>query len=97
MERGSFRSKRREFCCEFASRFVSSIGPMKDFAHAAFAPDVIQLMTTALESAVATLPEPVHARHVHLLAESILRGAGAGERDVTALQRMALLELQLAP
>lgn len=70
---------------------------MQDFAHAAFAPDVVQLMTTALEAAVATLPEPVHARHVHLLAESILRAADAGERDVTALQRMALLELQLTP
>ncbi|MCP3402050.1 MULTISPECIES: hypothetical protein [unclassified Bradyrhizobium] len=70
---------------------------MKDFAHAAFTPDVVQLMTTALEAAVATLPEPVHARHVHLLAESILRGADTGERDVAALQRMALLELQLAP
>ncbi|MEY9418000.1 hypothetical protein ABIF69_004442 [Bradyrhizobium japonicum] len=70
---------------------------MKDFAHAAFTPDVVQLMTTALEAAVATLPEPVHARHVHLLAESILRAADTGERDVAALQRMALLELQLAP
>ena len=53
-------------------------------------------MTIALEAAVATLPEPVHARHVHLLAESILRAANAGERAPAVLQRMALLELQLA-
>lgn len=54
-------------------------------------------MTTALEAAVATLPEPVHSSHVNALAESILRTAGAGERDVATLQRVALLELQLAP
>jgi hypothetical protein len=31
------------------------------------------------------------------LAESILRTAKSGERDVAVLQRMALLEIQLAP
>ncbi|MDA9412795.1 MULTISPECIES: hypothetical protein [unclassified Bradyrhizobium] len=70
---------------------------MKNFANAEFSPEVIELMTTALEAAVATLPEPVHSAHVNALAESILRTAGAGERDVTNLQRIALLELQLAP
>ncbi len=69
---------------------------MKDFPNAQFSPEVVQLMSIALEGAVATLPEPVHARHVSLLAESILRTASAGERDVSALQRIALLELQLA-
>ena len=43
-----------------------------------------------------TLPEPVHSFHVNLLAESILRTAGAGERDAATLQRLALIELQLA-
>jgi hypothetical protein len=70
---------------------------MKNFANAAFSPEVIELMTTALEAAVATLPEPVHSSHVNALAESILRTADAGERDVANLQRVALLELQLAP
>lgn len=70
---------------------------MKNFAHAQFAPDVIELMTTALKSSVATLPEPVHAHHVNLLAESILRTASTGERDVAVLQRIALMELQLVP
>lgn len=70
---------------------------MKNLANAEFSPEVIELMTTALEAAVATLPEPVHSAHVNALAESILRTAGAGERDVTNLQRIALLELQLAP
>lgn len=70
---------------------------MKNFSNAEFPPEVIALMTTALEAAVATLPEPVHSSHVNALAESILRTANAGERDVANLQRIALLELQLAP
>ena len=52
-------------------------------------------MTLALESAIATLPEPVSATHVSLLAESILRTAQRGEVDPVVLQRMALLELNL--
>jgi hypothetical protein len=70
---------------------------VKNFSNASFAPDVIGLMTTALESSLATLPEPVHSGHVNLLAESILRTAQTGERDVAVLQRIALLELQIAP
>lgn len=70
---------------------------MQNFSNVEFSPEVIALMTTALEAAVATLPEPVHSSHVNALAESILRTAGAGERDVATLQRVALLELQLAP
>ncbi|HLG84990.1 MAG TPA: hypothetical protein VKY22_28635 [Bradyrhizobium sp.] len=70
---------------------------MKDFSDAVFPPDVIELMTAALEGAVATLPEPVSSTQVNVLAESILRTARAGERDVAALQRIALMELQLAP
>jgi hypothetical protein len=68
---------------------------MQNFANASFAPDVIEAMTSALKAAVATLPEPVHSRHVNLLAESILRTAGGGERAASALQRIALIELQL--
>jgi hypothetical protein len=70
---------------------------MKDFSDAVFAPEVIELMTAALEASVATLPEPVSSTQVNLLAESILRSAKAGERDVTVLQRIALLELQISP
>jgi len=69
---------------------------MKNFANAEFSPEVIDLMTIALDAAVATLPEPVHSSHVNALAESILRTAGAGERDISNLQRIALMELQLA-
>ena len=70
---------------------------MKNFSNTAFSPEVIELMTTALQAAIATLPEPVHASHVNALAESILRTAGAGEHNVRNLQRIALMELQLAP
>ncbi|MDN3274088.1 hypothetical protein QWJ07_07535 [Frankia sp. RB7] len=69
---------------------------MKNFSNAAFAPDVIAAMTAALGDAVATLPEPVHSAHVDALAQSILRTASNGERNVAVLQRMALMELQLA-
>jgi hypothetical protein len=69
---------------------------MQNFANAAFSPDVITAMTSALEAAITTLPEPVHSSHVNLLAESILRTAGAGERDAETLQKLALIEPQLA-
>jgi hypothetical protein len=69
---------------------------MKDFSNAAFAPEVIEIMTTALEAAVATLPEPVHSAHVTIIAESILRTADSGERDAAVLERIALMELRLA-
>ncbi|UWU81551.1 hypothetical protein N2603_41930 [Bradyrhizobium huanghuaihaiense] len=70
---------------------------MKNLSNVAFPPEVIELMTAALEAAVATLPEPVHSAHVNALAESILRTAGSGERDPATLRRIALMELQLAP
>lgn len=70
---------------------------MKNFSNAEFSPEVIEIMTSALESAVASLPEPVHSSHVNALAESILRTASAGERNVVDLQRIALMELQLMP
>jgi hypothetical protein len=82
-----------------AGRFLilGEFAAMKDFSDAVFVPEVVELMTTALEASVASLPEPVSSTQVNLLAESILRTAKAGERDVAALQRIALLELQLAP
>jgi hypothetical protein len=70
---------------------------MKDFSDAAFSPELIEAMTAALDRAVANLPEPVSTTQVNLLAESILRAAKSGERDVAVLQRLALLELQITP
>jgi hypothetical protein len=70
---------------------------LKNFSDAAFSPEVIESMTLALEQAIATLPEPVSSGHVAALAESILRTAKSGVRDVAVLQRIALLELQITP
>jgi hypothetical protein len=70
---------------------------MKNFSDAAFSPEMIEIMTTALEASVATLPHPIGSAHVNLLAESILRTAKTGEQDIAVLQRVALLELQIAP
>jgi hypothetical protein len=70
---------------------------MRDFADAAFSPETIESMTRALDQALATLPEPVCSAHVNLLAEAILRTAREGEQDALVLQRLALLELQIAP
>ena len=68
---------------------------MKDFSNAAFSPDQIEVMHQALERAVATLPHPVSSLRVQAIAESILRTANQGERDVRTLQTMALVEMQL--
>jgi len=80
-----------------AGRIGSRVFVMKNFSNAAFSPEVIEIMTGALKVAVASLPEPVHASHVNLLAESILRTAGEGERNIVDMKRIALLELQLMP
>jgi hypothetical protein len=70
---------------------------MRDFSGAAFAPDVVDAMTQALDASIATLPEPVSSTQVNQLAESILRTAREGERSPAILQRMALIELQITP
>lgn len=70
---------------------------MKDFPHASFPPDIIAMMTTAMDSALATLPHPVGSAHVKAVAETILRSAKEGERDPAVLARMALLELAVTP
>jgi hypothetical protein len=70
---------------------------MKDFSDATFVPEMVNVMTEALDASVATLPHPVSSTQVNLLAESILRTARGGERDPVVLQRMALLELQITP
>jgi hypothetical protein len=68
---------------------------MDDFANASFQPDLVALMDTALANAVEKLPHPVSAAKVQAIAQTILRSAKEGERNVVALETMALLELQL--
>ena len=70
---------------------------MKDFSYASFSPEMISIMKSAMDAAVATLPEPVSSRHVQSIAESILRTAQTGETDPRVLLQMALLELQHKP
>jgi hypothetical protein len=70
---------------------------MKDFPHASFPPDVIGIMTTAMDSAVSALPHPVSSAQVVAITESILRSTKEGERDSAVLARMALLELMVSP
>jgi hypothetical protein len=70
---------------------------MKNFANASFSPEKIEAMTSALQAAIDTLPEPVSSHVTHRLAETILRAARDGESNQLALQRMALLELQIGP
>ncbi len=70
---------------------------MKDFPHASFPPDMIGVMTAAMESAVSSLPHPVSSAHIQSLAETILRTTKEGERDPATLARMALLELMISP
>jgi hypothetical protein len=60
-----------------------------------FTPEVIEIMSAALEASIQHLPEPVSAGQVHRLAGSILYAAETGERDVAALERIALVELRL--
>ena len=70
---------------------------MDDFANASFQPDIVALMDTALANAVGKLPHPVSSAHVQAIAQTILRSAKEGERNIGALERMALLELQIGP
>jgi hypothetical protein len=69
---------------------------MKDFSNASFPPETIAIMKVALDSAVASLPDPVSSAHVRAIAETILRTAKDGERNPVILQRMALMELGIS-
>jgi hypothetical protein len=68
---------------------------MDNFANASFQPELVSLMDTALANAVGKLPHPVSSAHVQAIAQTILRSAKEGERDIFALETMALLELQI--
>ena len=62
-----------------------------------YSPEVIEIMSAALAASIERLPEPVSATQVHYLAELILHSAGRGERDVSVLERIALVELRITP
>lgn len=60
-----------------------------------FPPEKIDEMQTALNEALSTLPEPVKAHTVQMLAHSILRLAQERNCGTQELARLALLELQI--
>jgi hypothetical protein len=61
---------------------------------AVFSPDLIQLMRTVLEDAVAALPEAKRTSAVKAeMACAILAAAGKGERNPEALRRLAVESL----
>ena len=70
---------------------------MKNFANAAFSPETVESMTSALQEAINSLPDPISSHLIHRMAETILRAARDGESNPSVLQRMALLELQIGP
>ena len=55
---------------------------MKDFSNALFPPETLDIMKKAMDAAVASLPDPVSSAHVQSLAETILRTAKNGEREI---------------
>jgi hypothetical protein len=58
--------------------------------------ETVALMKEAMDAALASLPDPISSTHVQSIVGTILRTAKDGERDPATLQRMALLELQIA-
>ncbi len=61
-----------------------------------FNPEVIEIMSAALEASIERLPDPVSLTQIYYLAESILHTAEAGERDAAVLERIALVELRMS-
>lgn len=60
-----------------------------------FPPEKIDEMQVALNEALSTLPEPIKAHTVQMLAHSILRLAQERNCGTKELARLALLELQI--
>jgi hypothetical protein len=92
LSHGAFDSHR---CLMAWGTDVTAIANYIGRAAVIYPPEVIEIMSAALEASINSLPEPVSATHVHYLAESILHSAGRGERDVAVLERIALVELRM--
>ena len=63
------------------------------FGGPSFGPQTIELMSKALEAAEASLPEPVSDQQLRLIAATILKVAGDGERDPIRLKAAAMSAL----
>jgi hypothetical protein len=64
------------------------------FGGPSFGPQTIELMSTALEGAEASLPEPASDQQLRLIAAKILKVAGDGERDSIRLKAAAMSALE---
>jgi len=58
-----------------------------------FSPETLDMMTRAFEDAVDTLPFPVAAGRVQVLARHVVEIAAQGERDAERLKERALAAL----
>ena len=63
------------------------------FGGPSFGPQTIDLMSKALEAAEASLPEPASDQQLRLIAATILKVAGDGERDPIRLKAAAMSAL----
>ena len=63
------------------------------FGGPSFGPQTIEMMSKALEGAEASLPEPASDQQLRLIAATILKVAGNGERDPTRLKAAAMSAL----
>ncbi len=67
------------------------------FGGPSFGPQTIDLMSTALEAAEASLPEPASDQQLRSIAANILKVAGDGERDPIRLKAAAMSVLGSVP
>jgi hypothetical protein len=63
------------------------------FGGPSFGPQTIELMSKALEDAEASLPQPASDQQLRLIAATILKVAGDGERDPVRLKAAAMSAL----
>jgi hypothetical protein len=76
-----------------ARRIIEELDHGK-FGGPSFGPQTIELMSRALEDAEASLPGPASDQQLRLLAATILKVAGDGERDPIRLKAAAMSVLE---
>jgi hypothetical protein len=72
-----------------ARRIIEELDHLQ-FGGPSFGPQTIELMSKALEGAEASLPEPASDQQLRLVAATILKVAGDGERDPVRLKAAAI-------
>ncbi|WFU18743.1 hypothetical protein [Bradyrhizobium sp. CB3481] len=77
-----------------ARRLIEELDHGK-FGGPSFGPQTIELMSRALEDAEASLPEGASDHQLRLLAATVLKVAGDGERDPIRLKAAAMSALEM--